>query len=62
MVSALDSMLESRLRLWITKGKLSEYPENILVYRDGVSEGQYQTVLNDEVPLLREACKKPYPA
>ncbi|KAH6976771.1 ribonuclease H-like domain-containing protein [Ilyonectria destructans] len=37
-------------------------PENILVYRDGVSEGQYQKVLDEEMPLLRAACKDAYPA
>ena len=36
-------------------------PENILVYRDGVSEGQYQTVLHEEAPLLRRACEDMYP-
>ncbi|KAH6691806.1 putative RNA interference and gene silencing protein [Leptodontidium sp. MPI-SDFR-AT-0119] len=49
MVSGLDSMLKSRLRLWATKNK-GTYPENILIYRDGVSEGQYEI-----------ACKELYP-
>jgi len=61
MVSGLDGMLKSRLRLWAkhNKGRL---PENILVYRDGVSEGQYSIVLDQELPLLRKACKETYPA
>ncbi|KAK2046757.1 Piwi-domain-containing protein [Colletotrichum somersetense] len=42
MVSGLNGMLKSRLRLWRVKGKHQALPENILVYRDGVSEGQYQ--------------------
>jgi len=30
-------------------------PETIVVYRDGVSEGQYAAVLRDELPQIREA-------
>lgn len=62
MVADLDSMLKSRLQLWKQKGKHASLPENILVYRDGVSEGQYATVLNDELPLLRKACNETYSA
>ena len=61
MVSDLKMMLKTRLSLWKTKGKHAEFPENILVYRDGVSEGQYDIVLNKELPLLREACAEVYP-
>lgn len=60
-VSGLKDMLKSRLNLWRTKGKHAALPENILVYRDGVSEGQYQIVLDHEIPLLREACREVYP-
>lgn len=56
MVSELADMLHSRLLLW--KKRNISYPENILVYRDGVSEGQYEMVLNQELPLLREACTR----
>ncbi|KAL6691521.1 Piwi domain-containing protein [Trichoderma pleuroticola] len=62
LVADLTEMLKSRLRLWRQKGKHSEFPENIIVYRDGVSEGQYQPVLDQELPLLRAACKEMYPA
>ena len=31
-------------------------PERIVYYRDGVSEGQFQNVLNHELRSLREAC------
>lgn len=61
MVSDLQDMLRTRLALWKSKGAHKEYPENILVYRDGVSEGQYQAVLNEELPLLRKACEEAYP-
>ena len=61
-VADLTSMLKSRLQLWKTKGKHPSFPENILVYRDGVSEGQYSTVIDSELPLLRKAAKELYPA
>ena len=61
MVADLDSMLKSRLYLWAAKNQ-KHYPDNILIYRDGVSEGQYDLVLNQELPLLRKACKETYPA
>ncbi|GAW12859.1 hypothetical protein ANO14919_022300 [Xylariales sp. No.14919] len=61
MVSHLQEMLVSRLKLWRTRGNHTVYPENIVVYRDGVSEGQYEKVLNEELPLLRAACREVYP-
>ncbi|RYC64189.1 hypothetical protein CHU98_g2038 [Xylaria longipes] len=61
MVSGLKLMLKSRLQLWKSLRNSKTYPENILVYRDGVSEGQYATVLQQELPQLREACKELYP-
>ena len=61
MVEGLEGMLKSRLRLWAKYNK-GNYPENLLIYRDGVSEGQYDIVLDQELPLLRKACKETYPA
>ncbi|KAI9790087.1 MAG: hypothetical protein M1816_005557 [Peltula sp. TS41687] len=59
-VGALDSMLKSRLDLWRQKNQT--LPENILVYRDGVSEGQYLMVRDTELPQLRKTCREKYPA
>jgi hypothetical protein len=59
MVSGLKDMFKTRLALW--KSKNNTLPENIIVYRDGVSEGQYQLVLDKELPLLRQACVECYP-
>lgn len=61
-VDDLAEMLKSRLYLWKTKGKHTVLPENILIYRDGVSEGQYDMVLSQELPPLRRACEQVYPA
>ena len=61
MVSDLKDMLKSRLGLWKVLGGHKALPENILVYRDGVSESQYQKVLDEELVLFREACREVYP-
>jgi hypothetical protein len=60
MVSALEGMFLSRLKLWQKHNP--QLPENIIVYRDGVSEGQFQQVLDLELPLIRNACRQAYPA
>lgn len=60
MVTALEGMILSRLRLWTARNKLP--PENLLIYRDGVSEGQYDQLLDQELPLIRNACRQFYPA
>jgi len=59
-VSALEAMFASRLVVWEKFNK--QLPENIIIYRDGVSEGQYQILLDVELPLVRAACSKKYPA
>lgn len=52
MIECLALMLDTRLELW-KKEHHGNLPENILIYRDGVSEGQYQAVLEHELPKLR---------
>lgn len=60
-VEHLRDMLKSRLRLWAQHNN-NQYPENILVYRDGVSEGQYQIVNDIEKNAMKKACEELYPA
>lgn len=50
-----------RIRLW-QKANKGQLPDNILIFRDGVSEGQFAQVLTNEVPQMRRACAKIYPA
>ncbi|PKY07047.1 Piwi-domain-containing protein [Aspergillus campestris IBT 28561] len=61
MVEDLNAMLKAHLHRW-QRGHKNQLPENIIVYRDGVSEGQYDTVVEKELPLLKAACKETYPA
>lgn len=58
MVSTLNFMMQERLKLWIKKNNRG--PEKILIYRDGVSEGQYKSVLENELKQIREACQEVY--
>ncbi|KAL9064076.1 MAG: hypothetical protein Q9161_009104 [Pseudevernia consocians] len=58
MVNLLGEMLRTRLLLW--KKHHGIYPENILVYRDGVSESQYDQVLENEFSLMQKACPELY--
>ena len=57
MILTLDTMLESRLELWQMNNG-GALPEQVVYLRDGVSEGQLQQVLDQEVPLIEKACLK----
>lgn len=61
MVSDVGTMLKTHLSHWKVLDKHSSFPENIIMYRDGVSKGQYNDVLKMELPMLRQACKETYP-
>ncbi|KAL8783568.1 MAG: hypothetical protein Q9195_009350 [Heterodermia aff. obscurata] len=54
----LTTMFQELLKLWQAKNR--KYPENIIIYRDGVSEGQYSAVVQQELKALREACNYYY--
>ncbi|KAL8793144.1 MAG: hypothetical protein Q9195_004256 [Heterodermia aff. obscurata] len=53
----LEQMVIERLRLWQMKNGGS-LPERILVYRDGVSESQYEQVVHTEIPTFYSAYAK----
>jgi len=56
MVQGLSAMMVERLSLYEKKSKA--LPERIIVYRDGVSEGQYNLVLEKELPQILGAFKQ----
>jgi hypothetical protein len=60
MITGLQEMIVNRLKLWQKNN--GSLPDNILVYRDGVSESQYDQVLEQELPLFRAAGRALYPA
>ncbi|KAF7717627.1 RNA interference and gene silencing protein [Penicillium ucsense] len=60
-VQYLKSMLTGRLRRWKQSNK-GALPQNILVYRDGVSEGQYDMVVTTELQQIKAATQSLYAA
>lgn len=58
MLDKVDTMLGSRLALW--RRQHDSYPENILIYRDGISESQHQQVLDEELRRMQEVCQVLY--
>lgn len=56
MVTSLADMMVERLKAFQTTSKT--LPTRIIVYRDGVSEGQFQIVVNEEMPEIKAAFKK----
>ncbi|KAL7971387.1 ribonuclease H-like domain-containing protein [Trichoderma sp. SZMC 28014] len=58
--SKLTEAFMIRLDTWSQKNK-GQRPDKIIIYRDGVSEGQFSLVLDKELPSIREACRKKYP-
>ncbi|OCH91567.1 Piwi-domain-containing protein [Obba rivulosa] len=52
----LTSMMEERL--WLYRARNGCLPERIVVYRDGVSEGQYAAVLEHELPQISKAFER----
>ncbi|KAI0702894.1 argonaute-like protein [Cytidiella melzeri] len=63
MIDDLADMAEEVIKKFIGYRKNMEKvantaPKRIIFYRDGVSEGQFKQVLEKELPLLQEACKR----
>jgi len=58
MITDLKEMLIERLKVWNQKSKTRSWPECIMVYRDGVSEGEFAKVLDIELPKIKAAFKE----
>ncbi len=57
----LVTAFKNRLILWRTQNQ-NRLPNNIVIFRDGVSEGQFGQVLEKEMPFIRQACTETYNA
>nr|ACY36939.1 argonaute-like protein [Cryphonectria parasitica] len=49
----LKQHMKSRLELWMKERR--RRPERIIIYRDGVSDSQYEAVMKDELPQIEAA-------
>jgi eukaryotic translation initiation factor 2C len=58
MVQGLTEMMLERLELWRKINR--NLPSKIIIFRDGVSEGQYNLVLDQELPPIQKAYEKLY--
>ncbi|EPQ53315.1 argonaute-like protein [Gloeophyllum trabeum ATCC 11539] len=56
MIQELRDMMVERLKLYEKMNR--RLPERIIVFRDGVSEGQYDAVIREELPQILDAFKK----
>lgn len=57
VMADLSSMILAHLNIF-AKNNNQEYPERILIFRDGISEGQYSPVLTYEKDAVLKACEK----
>ena len=53
----MENVMRALLRQFNEKSG-GHQPQRIIFYRDGVSEGQFQMVLNKEIAAMQRACKK----
>jgi eukaryotic translation initiation factor 2C len=58
-ITDLKDMVKERLIDWAVKHQ-NTLPANMLMYRDGVSESQYDAVRDDEIPQLQGAFNDAY--
>ncbi|PPQ91938.1 hypothetical protein CVT25_000981 [Psilocybe cyanescens] len=65
IIDDLQAMVKEILNLYIgyrrnieKKPGSAAHPKRLIFFRDGVSEGQFKHVLDDELPLIQEACKE----
>ena len=61
MLEEIQDMMKERLELY-SRMNSNNLPKKILVYRDGVSESQYEAVLAKEYAGIIKACRELYPA
>ncbi|XP_077916241.1 piwi-like protein 3 [Halichoerus grypus] len=59
LVNGLKACLEAALKLWLKHNLF--LPQAIIVYRDGVGDGQLQALLDHEVPQIESSLKSVYP-
>ncbi|KAJ6083898.1 hypothetical protein N7486_010698 [Penicillium sp. IBT 16267x] len=58
VIMQVGLMMEGRLKRW--KKENRDLPKNILIYRDGVSDGQFQIMIRDEISAIRKECGRIY--
>jgi eukaryotic translation initiation factor 2C len=62
MIDQFDDMVAERLDHWKKSNGGHQYPSNIIIYRDGVSESQFEKVLELEYPQIESVIERLYNA
>ncbi|KAK7020337.1 Piwi-domain-containing protein [Favolaschia claudopus] len=62
LITDLEDMVKEMLTKYMSYREKAENvklpaPKRLFFYRDGVSEGQFQQVLDNELPLIKAACR-----
>lgn len=57
MIKKLNEMIFDLLN-GFHKSNNSQFPDNLIIFRDGVSEGQFEKVIKTEIPLIQAAINK----
>jgi eukaryotic translation initiation factor 2C len=58
MIDRMKDMMVERLRLYHKVNR--KLPERVFIFRDGVSEGQFELVLKHELPRVDQAFAEVY--
>uniref|UniRef100_A0A5K3FU41 Protein argonaute-2 n=1 Tax=Mesocestoides corti TaxID=53468 RepID=A0A5K3FU41_MESCO len=58
VIEGMDGIVADLLKVF--RKRNNELPSKIIFYRDGVSEGQFATVLHDELAAIQRACSTAY--
>ena len=53
VIGSLTVATESLLKAFMVRNRM-QWPRKIVVYRDGVSDGQFQEILNKELPAIKD--------
>ncbi|XP_011498662.1 PREDICTED: protein argonaute-2-like [Ceratosolen solmsi marchali] len=56
IISSLTEVIIIQLKYFLQK--TGHQPQKIIYYRDGVSEGQFHEIMNEELMAIRRACEK----
>jgi hypothetical protein len=61
MVESMKSLTKEMIHRWQTKSPEHKLPKNVMYFRDGVSVGQLEKIINEEVRPMKQAFREAMP-